>query len=374
MLLQSISLNNFKNIDQATLQFSPKLNCLLGNNGMGKSNMLDAIHFLSFCKSFSGAADAMLIRSGEDFAMLQGEYLRHIAENGQGTSETINAALQKGKRKIFRRSGKEYKKLSEHIGKFPLVLVSPADMDLVSGSGEERRRFMDMVISQTDPMYLDSLIRYNRLLEQRNRLLRDAVEDTNLYLSIEIAMEANASNICAARSKWTHTLSEIFALYYQAIAGTGETPSLSYKSHLADPTISLMQLMDERRTRDFALKYTTAGPHRDDIEMMLDGMPVKHTASQGQAKTYTIALRLAQYDFLKAATHINPLLLLDDIFDKLDAKRVENIMQVVSRPTFGQIFITDTNRKHLDEILRHLDGDCSLWTVDNGVFTQEAMP
>ncbi len=362
MILQSLNITNFKNIARCSLEFSPKFNCLLGDNGMGKSNLLDAIYFLSFCKSFTGVADAMVISRGEDFAMLQGEYDR------RSVAETLTAALQRGRRKSLKRSGKEYQKLSQHIGAFPLVIVSPADMELINGTGEERRRLMDMVISQTNQRYLDALIRYGRALEQRNRMLRDGISDSTLYMAIEGAMEASASYICSTRAQWVVKLSEIFERYYAAIAGDGERPSLTYSSHLADPQARLSELFDQRRSRDAALKYTTAGPHRDDIDMQICGMPVRRTASQGQSKTYTIALRLAQYEFLKEATNLNPLLLLDDIFDKLDATRVERIMAVVSSPTFGQTFITDTNRKHLDEILARGQGDYALWRVHDGAF------
>ena len=362
MILKSLTLTNFKNIQQASLEFSDKVNCLLGDNGMGKSNLLDAIYFLSFCKSFTGMPDAMVMRQGEDFAMLQARYIRH------GADEELLAALRRGRRKSLKRSGKEYQRLSEHIGLFPLVLASPADMALVTGAGEERRRLMDMVISQTDARYLDALIRYGRSLEQRNRMLRDGIADANLYLAVEMAMEASADYICRARRQWVARLSDIFADYYHAIAGEGETPSLAYSSHLADPAVRLADLMAERRARDAAMRFTTAGPHRDDIEMQICGMPVRRAASQGQAKTYTVALRLAQYDFLRQATGLTPLLLLDDIFDKLDANRVASIMDIVNRPTFGQIFITDTNRKHLDEILGQAGEHCALWSVSHGQF------
>lgn len=368
MILHSLTLANFKNIPQATLEFSDKVNCLLGDNGMGKSNLLDAIYFLSFCKSFTGLPDAMVMRQGEDFAMAQGRYTRH------GADEDLSLALRRGRRKSLKRSGKEYQRLSEHIGMFPLVLASPADMALVTGAGDERRRLMDMVISQTDARYLDAIIRYAHALEQRNRMLRDGVADANLYLAVEMAMEAAAGYICRARRQWVDRLSGIFAAYYRAIAGDGETPALAYASHLADPTVRLADLMAERRARDAALRYTTAGPHRDDIEMQISGLPVRRAASQGQAKTYTVALRLAQYDFLRQATRLSPLLLLDDIFDKLDATRVERIVQLVLDPSFGQIFITDTNRSHLDEIMAHISydswaGDYRLWEVADGQFT-----
>ncbi len=364
MRLTSLRLTNFKNIPSADLSLSHKLNCFLGDNGMGKSNLLDAIYFLSFCKSFTGVTDAQVISRDEDFAMLTATYVR------RDTDETLQVGLQRARRKSFKRGGKEYQRLSEHIGKFPLVMVSPADMSLVDGSGEERRRLADMVISQTDPAYLDALIRYNRALEQRNRMLRDGVADPDLYCAVEAAMEASARYICDRRARWVERLSEIFTGYYSAISADSEQATLTYSSHLADPDTRLTDLFNERRHRDLAMKYTTAGPQRDDILMELSGMPVRRVASQGQAKSYTIALRLAQYDFLKAAVGIAPLLLLDDVFDKLDANRMERIMQVVSGDNFGQIFITDTNRKHLDEILQHTSGDCTLWSVDHGQFSE----
>ncbi|MDE6692844.1 MAG: DNA replication/repair protein RecF [Muribaculaceae bacterium] len=364
MYLQTLNIVNFKNIIGAQLELSPNINCFLGDNGMGKSNLLDAIYCLSFGKSFSGVVDAMLITRDEDFCMVNAGYLRH------GVEETLSLGMQRGRRKSLRRAGKEYKKLSDHIGKFPLVLVSPADMSLIDGSGEERRRFMDMVISQTDGRYLDMLIRYNHALEQRNRLLRDGQTDAGLYEAIEAGMEMAAAYICEARGRWVRRLADIFRKYYAEIGTDAEVPDLTYKSHLADCASSLKAVLDERRQRDSILKYTSAGPHRDDIEMTLSGMPVRRVASQGQAKTYTIALRFAQYEFLREAAGVAPLLLLDDIFDKLDAGRVTRIIDMVAGDTFGQIFITDTNRKHLDEILSHCGDSFALWSVEEGRFAE----
>lgn len=364
MILNEIILNNFKNISSARLHLSPKINCFLGDNGMGKSNLLDAIYFLSFCKSFTGAQDAMLITRDEEFAMIQGEYLRH------GAKEDMSVALRRGKPKLVKRSGKVYKRLSEHIGKFPIVLVSPSDMDLVAGGPDERRRFLDILISQTDAKYLDALIRYNHALEQRNRLLRDQVSDTNLYLAIEAMLESSARIISRARSRNLELLTQIFRPYYAAICSDIEQPTLKYVSHLSDPNVSLCDLFEQRRARDAALHYTSAGIHRDDVEMLLNDLPVRQSASQGQQKSFSIALRFAQYDFLKRATGVAPLLLLDDIFDKLDASRVSKIMEIVSRDTFGQIFITDTNRKHLDEVMNTAaSADFALWNVKNGTFS-----
>lgn len=363
MELRHLAITNFKNIADARLDLSPKINCFLGNNGMGKSNLLDAVYYLSFCKSFSGLTDAALVKRGEDFMTLRGEYLR------KGTPEELSMGLMPGKRKSFKRTGKEYDRLSAHIGAFPLVIIAPADQELISGTGEERRRFMDMVISQSDPVYLDHLIRYNRALQQRNKLLRDHISDPSLYLALELGMERSAAYITRCRLAWVEQLTERFKTHYSRIAADGETPSLALKSHLAERPDALIELFDQNRRRDDAVGHTSVGPHRDDIELMLNNMPVRRTASQGQCKTYTIALRLAQYDFLRDASHMRPLLLLDDIFDKLDADRVERLVNMVSEEMFGQIFITDTNRDHLDHIMARSANHHRTWEVANGQFT-----
>ena len=305
----------------------------------------------------------MLIRSGEDFAIVRGTYSRMDAE------EDILAGLQRGRRKSFKRGGKEYGRISAHIGLLPLVMVSPADMELINGSGEERRRFMDMVISQTDPRYLDAAMRYTRILEQRNRLLRDGAADHALFEAIDFQLDAAAAYISARRHEWTAELRDIFSLYYKAISGSDEEPGLTLVSHTGPGCPALADLLRERFSRDSAVRHTTAGPHRDDLEMTLDGMPVRRTASQGQCKTFTIALRLAQYGFLRRACGMSPLLLLDDIFDKLDAGRVGRIISTVGADTFGQIFITDTNRRHLDEIVAFMGADHRLWSVEHGRFS-----
>ncbi|MCC8071161.1 MAG: DNA replication and repair protein RecF [Bacteroidales bacterium] len=367
MLLEKLDIHNFKNIEEAHLEFSPKINCLLGLNGMGKSNLLDAIYYLSLCKSFSGMTDMMLLRRGSDFAMLKGEYLRG------GVEEQLTMGLQRGKRKSLRRGGKEYQRLSAHIGLFPAVLVAPHDADLIREGGEERRRWMDMVISQADSRYLDALIRYNAALEHRNRLLRDGSVDHTLYEAVEAAMDITAQYIHERRKEWTQKLVVIFKRYYAAIAGDElESVDMSYRGSLDQSRDgSLTSLLDSARLHDELVKHTSVGPHRDDLEMLLDDMPMKRSGSQGQCKTFTVALRLAQYDFLHQTTHLKPLLLLDDIFDKLDAQRVERIMQLVTTDeAFGQIFITDTNRKHLDEIMSKTDDRYRMWSVTDGTFTQ----
>lgn len=365
MLLTDIKITNFKNIASTELQFSPKVNGFLGNNGAGKSNLLDAIYYMSFCKSFSGMGDAMLMRRGESFAMIQAHYRR------RGVDETLTLGMAAGRRKSLRRGGKEYSRLSAHIGCFPLVMSSPHDVDLIRGASEERRRFMDMVISQCDPRYLDELIRYNHALEQRNRLLRDGMADHALYQAVELPMVMAAGYLHSARRQWVARLTEIFGCYYKAIAGSDEEVTLRYDSSLELPAATMQGLLDECRRRDEIVRHTTAGPHRDDIEMLLDGMPMKRAGSQGQCKTYVVALRLAQYDFLKEQQQdMRPLLLLDDIFDKLDATRVERIMELVTGDGFGQIFVTDTNRTHLDDIMERTaaSDDYRLWFAENGQF------
>ena len=364
MQLQHLSLTNFKNIAEASLNFSPKINCFLGNNGMGKSNLLDAIHYLSFCKSFSGMTDAMLMRRGENFLTAKASYLR------RNTAEELTLGMATGKRKSLRRAGKEYTRLSDHIGTFPLVMAAPQDIDIIRGSGEERRRLMDMVISQSDRRYLDALIRYNSALEQRNKLLKDGSVDHTLYEAVELTMEIAANYICKARASWVDTLVILINRYYHTIAGGGEQVEITYRSSIAEGGATLLgEALDSARRHDEIVRHTSVGPHRDDIEILLDGMPLRRTGSQGQCKTFTIALRLAQYDFLHKATSMRPLLLLDDIFDKLDRDRVSRIMNLVTSDEFGQIFITDTNRDHLDEIMSTTGGDYRMWSVCNGVFS-----
>lgn len=358
MVLNSISILNYKNITDAQLVFSPKVNCLIGNNGMGKTNILDAIFYLSFCKSYVNQSDSSVINHDADYMMLQGHYTRRDNE------EDITLSLQRGKRKVIRRNGKEYERLSQHIGLLPLVMISPMDWDLIRGAGDERRRLMNQIISQGNKEYLDALIRYNKAVEQRNAMIRQELRDKLLYETLEAQMCEAAVLIHAERERWIKDFTPIFLRYYKTIAGEGESVQLSYLSHLNDD--NLQHILDDNRERDFLLGYTSHGVHRDDIELQLNGHSMRKTGSQGQCKTYTIALRLAQFEFLKNNTTTTPILLLDDIFDKLDASRVESIINIVSDERFGQIFITDTNRTHLDEIIKNLSGDYCMFSVVDG--------
>ena len=253
MILRHLSITNFKNFEEARLEFSPKVNCFLGNNGMGKSNLLDAVYYLSFCKSFTGMTDSMVMRRGEDFAILKGNYLR------RGAEEELVLGMSRGKRKSLKRGGKEYDRLSSHIGAFPLVIAAPIDIDLIRGAGDERRRLMDMVISQSDPVYLDNLLRYNRALEQRNRLLRDHSVDHNLYMAVELQMDMAATYLHNARSRWVETLTEIFNTFYHAIAGEGENVTLRYISTLSSPGASMTSLLDSARRHDEIVGHTRWG-------------------------------------------------------------------------------------------------------------------
>lgn len=362
MILQSLNVTNYRNIGSASLEFSSVLNGFLGSNGMGKTNLLDAIHYMSIGKSHTGSPDQALIRAGEDFLTVRADYLR------RGQPEQLTLGISSAKRKSLRRGGKEYRRLSEHLGLFPLVMLSPGDSDLIQGSPEERRRFLDIIISQTDATYLDRLIRYNESLRQRNRMLADSVTDKALFEAVEAAMIPAAEYITRRRDETTVRFATIFNDYYRAVTGTDEDPSVTYQSHCATHGKTLELLLDERRRRDMAVGYTTAGPHRDDLMLSLAGMPAKTAASQGQQKTFAIAMRLAQYRFLSDATGLKPLLLLDDIFDKLDSSRVANIIALLKSNGFGQIFITDTNRQHLDAIIEQAGLPHALWEVNNGEF------
>ena len=359
MILESISILNFKNIEEAALQFSPKVNCFIGNNGMGKTNVLDAVYYLSFSKSYANLVDSLVVRHDADFLMVKGQYLR------RGEEEEVSISLQRGKRKSLKRNGKEYKKLSEHIGLLPVVMVSPMDWELIRGVGDERRRLMDMIISQSNAQYLAALITYGKAVENRNAMIRQGYRDVILFETVEEQIVRAGEYIHECRKNWVNEFSPIFMQYYGAISGSAEQVHLSYKSHLED--MPMRELLAANRERDFVIGYTTRGVHRDDIELMLGEHSMRKTGSQGQCKTYTIALRLAQYDFLKRAGGVTPILLLDDIFDKLDAARVENIISMVSNgDNFGQIFITDTNRTHLNEIIRQVGGDYRIFEVVGG--------
>lgn len=360
MILNGISLLNYRNLQEVNIEFSPKINCLIGSNGMGKTNLLDAVYYLSFCKSAVNASDSSNIMHDAPFFMLQGNYY-----SSRGVDSEVSCGLKRGDKKQFRRDGKVYDRLSDHIGTVPLVMVSPADTELIAGGSEERRRFMDVVISQYDKEYLQSLIRYNRALQQRNAMLRGEREpDAEMMSLIEEMMVEEALFINRCRCGFINELVPIFIKFHNAITGGNEPVSLNYRSHLNDG--NLLELLRASRSDDRRLGHTSKGVHRDELVMQLCGYPLRREGSQGQNKTFLVALKLAQYDFLRTKGGEMPLLLLDDIFDKLDSRRVERIISLVAGDGFGQIFITDVNREHIDHILEHVTGEYRLFDVENG--------
>lgn len=360
LTLQQLTLLNYRNIAECTIEFSDKINCFVGNNGMGKTNLIDAIYHLSFCKSRLNPIDAQNIRHGSEVFMIQGEYLR-----GEQT-EVINCGVKPRVKKQFSRNKKRYTRMADHIGFLPLVIISPADEALIKDGSEERRKFLDIAISQYDANYLASLTAYNTALSNRNALMKEEVEpDSTVLEIIEMQMEQAATNIYARRREFIDMFTPLFEKYYQAISQSHEEVTLNYVSHLAKPQ-PLTEQLKEVYLRDRILGYTTRGSHKDDIEIFINSHPIKHTASQGQNKTTLIAMKMAQFSLLKQHCSATPLFLLDDIFDKLDANRVAHIINIVSGDEFGQIFITDTNRLHIDQLLQHANCPARLFLVDNG--------
>lgn len=361
MILKRISILNYKNLEQVELDFSAKMNCFIGQNGMGKTNLLDAVYYLSFCKSATNPIDSQNMMHHQDFFVIQGFY-----ETESGDAEEIYCGMKRRQKKQFKRNKKEYTRLSDHIGFIPLVMVSPSDAELISGGSEERRRFMDVVISQYDKEYLEALIRYNKALQQRNTLLKNEQGfDEELIEVWEEMMAASGEVVYRKRCAFIEEFIPIFQTFYSQISQNKEEVGLVYESHAQQG--NLVQLLKESRQRDRIMGYSLKGIHKDDLLMQLEDYPIKKEGSQGQNKTYLIALKLAQFDFLRrTGSHTTPLLLLDDIFDKLDASRVEQIVKLVSGDKFGQIFITDTNRDHLDQIMQKIEGEYKVFSVEDG--------
>ena len=365
MLLKELNILNYKNIREATLQFSDKINAFVGLNGQGKTNILDAIYYLSFTKSAYNAIDSQNIHHDEDMAMIQGKY--YSADN----EEIITCGIKRGVKKQFRRGKKDYKRLIDHIGLIPLVMVSPQDSELVVEGSDERRKFMDGVISQYSKSYLEHLTQYNVLLKQRNALLKQYAEQPEqlpdtLMEVLEQQMVSHAMPIYQARVQFIEQFVPYFQQVYSAISNDKELVSLVYKSQLHER--DLLESLARTRTRDLILGWTSQGIHKDELEMMLGDYPLKRVGSQGQQKSYLLAMKLGQALYLNAEQILNtqPILLLDDIFDKLDSERVERIIQLVGDERFGQIFITDTDRQHLTKILSQEQFEAQLFQVDNG--------
>ncbi|MDR0712867.1 MAG: DNA replication and repair protein RecF [Bacteroidales bacterium] len=353
-----LSLIHFRNYSEAEFHFCPKINCLAGDNGTGKTNVLDAVYYLSMTKSCLNPSDSQNIRYDEDFFVLQGEYLR------KGEPENLYCGVKRGQKKVFRRNKKNYERMSDHIGLIPVVMISPADNSLILGGSDERRRFMNEVIAQYDHQYLNDVIHYNHAVEQRNALLKSPVFDREVLEVWNEQLIQTGNRIFRSRIGFCASLIPVFRQYYRQIADKDEKVELVYRSQLQEKDFSL--LLRESFEKDRILQFTTCGIHKDDLLLQMDGIPIKRSGSQGQQKTFLVALKLANSDFIRQHCGITPLLLLDDLFDKFDARRVGHIVQLVSEDSFGQIFITHTGREHIETILKQTGCEYRLLETASG--------
>jgi DNA replication and repair protein RecF len=366
MYLKKLALTNFKNYELNELEFSPKINCFVGNNGVGKTNILDAIHYLSLAKSFFNSIDSISIRHGEDYFIIQGVFVRDSEE------DQIYCAFQKQKQKLLKRNGKEYHKISDHIGRYPVVMISPADSALVAEGSEDRRKFMNKIISQYSSEYLDSVLRYNKALQQRNKLLKDINSsdkgETDILSIWDAQLVKYGSFIFNERVILVNELIPVFQEYYSLISSGKESVRLKYRSHLAEGNFT--EALQNSINKDRYLEYTTVGIHKDDLSLEMNDFSVKSLGSQGQQKSYLVALKLAKFDYIKRKAGFAPILLLDDIFDKFDAERVEQIIRLVGNHRFGQIFITDTHQNRLQDILSSHNTDYKLFRIADNEITE----
>lgn len=350
MILKSLSLLNYKNFDSKSFIFNDKINCIVGNNGIGKTNVLDAIYHLSFGKSYFNPISTQNIKHNEDFFVINGDYKKN------NTLEKIAVSLKRGQKKVIKRNGKVYEKFSEHIGFLPLVIISPADRNLIIEGSDTRRKFIDSVISQSDKSYLGHLINYNKILAQRNALLKYfALNHTYNGDTLEVynnQLTEYGSHIFNKRDAFLKEFVPIFKDRYEAISNGNETVDLVYQSHLFEHSLDI--LLKNAINKDKALQYTSVGIHKDDLNFNIKEHPIKKFGSQGQQKSFLIALKLAQFDFIKAQSGVNPILLLDDIFDKLDEQRVAQIIKLVDDENFGQLFISDTHADRTENAVKQV--------------------
>jgi DNA replication and repair protein RecF len=350
MILKSLSLINYKNFDNKSFVFNDKINCIVGNNGLGKTNILDAIYHLSFGKSYFNPVATQNIKHDEDFFVISGDYLKDNA------IEKIVVSLKRGQKKVIKRNGKIYDKFSDHIGLLPLVIISPADRDLIIEGSDTRRKFIDSVISQSDKGYLSDLIKYTKVLAQRNALLKyfalnhmfnaDTIEVYNTQLT------DYGTRIFEKRDAFLKAFIPVFKARYQVISNNNEEVDLIYESDLFEN--DLHTLLRININKDKALQYTNVGIHKDDLNFNIKEHPIKKFGSQGQQKSFLIALKLAQFDFIKTQSGVNPILLLDDIFDKLDENRVAQIIKLVNDEQFGQLFISDTHPERTEDVIKQV--------------------
>jgi DNA replication and repair protein RecF len=362
MYLKQLSIINFKNHSEFEGTFSKKINCFVGNNGMGKTNLLDAIHYLSFCKSYFNSIDSQNIKHTEGFFVIQGFF-----EKDNDITE-VYCGIKRNQKKTFKKNKKEYERLSEHIGQFPLVMISPSDGELINGSSEIRRKFLDGIISQYDKIYLDKLISYQHVLKQRNALLKQFYESRTFDSeTIEIwddQLINCGKTILDIRLKFLKNFIPLFNRYYQFISNSKEEVALRYENSLGEKDFKTALITS--LARDRALHYTTIGPHKDDLEFTLNEFSLRKFASQGQQKSYLLALKLAQFEFIKEQKNIKPLLLLDDVYDKLDEERFTKLLETVSGDSFGQVFITDTHLERIENLMNKKQIENKIFSVGNG--------
>jgi DNA replication and repair protein RecF len=362
MYLKQLSIINFKNYSEFEGTFSKKINCFVGNNGMGKTNLLDAIHYLSFCKSYFNSIDSQNIKHSEGFFVIQGFF-----EKDNDVTE-VYCGIKRNQKKTFKKNKKEYDRLSEHIGQFPLVMISPSDGELINGSSEIRRKFLDGIISQYDKIYLDKLISYQHVLKQRNALLKQFYESRTFDSeTIEIwddQLINCGKTILEIRLKFLKNFIPLFNRYYQFISNSKEEVALRYENSLGEKDFKTALITC--LARDRALNYTTIGPHKDDLEFTLNEFSLRKFASQGQQKSYLLALKLAQFEFIKEQKNIKPLLLLDDVYDKLDEERFTKLLETVSGDSFGQVFITDTHLERIEDLMNKKQIENKIFSVGNG--------
>lgn len=360
-VLEKIIISDFRNIELQELEFSPNINCISGNNGEGKTNLLDAVYYLSMTKSAFAASDKYTFRHGTEEFSIAGTYRM---ENGLSSRFALQTTA-KGEKKI-KRDDKPYSKVSEHVGVLPVVIVSPADVSMVSESGEERRKFVNAVLSQMDHEYLVALQQYNRLLLQRNKMLKDMNPDRSLLEVIDMRMAALADPVYKARRKFVDDLRPIVKEYYRLVSGGSEEVDITYETELDKAPLD--EILAVSFEKDRALRYTSAGVQRDDFVFTMNGWPLRRHGSQGQQKSFLVSLKFAQYEIMKKSYGFAPLLLLDDVFDKLDMGRISNLLQMVSGKDFGQIFITDSNKVRMSGIVDTLTQDRAYFETSAGTF------
>jgi DNA replication and repair protein RecF len=361
MRLNKLSIIDFKNIGDEQLTLSPSINCFVGDNGAGKTNILDAVHFLAMARSMNMLSDSQNIQHSKDAFLIEGGFVRDDSR-----AESVVCSYSRRGGKTLKRNGKEYDKLSDHVGHFPIVVVSPADSALISDSAEERRRYLNRFISQIDRRYMNALIRYNAALQERNKLLKTSPTE-EMLLIYDSMLAASAEVIFECRTEIIAAMRPLVEEYYAMLSEERETIGLDYKSELQ--TTPLMELLLAARQKDFVNEHTTVGPHRDDMTLSIGEYPLRKYGSQGQQKSFLIALKLAEYTLLAKYCNERPILLLDDLFDKLDMRRVAQLLRIVSGEMFGQIMITDCNKHRLERTLGEAGVDYKLFNITQGKAT-----